>query len=78
MGTITFEGEKPFDLVIQQPPTASAQDETVMLTLPVFVAGMPRQTVDIQVALRLEHAERLWAQLDPAMRLVRAHLKAQG
>jgi hypothetical protein len=73
MGSIIFEGEKPFDLVIQRLPTAVAQDGIVMLTLPVFLATAPQQTVEIQVALQLEHAEQLWAQLDPAIRLVKAY-----
>ena len=77
MGSITFQGEKPFDLATQQLPTASAKGGTVVLTLPVFVADVPRQTVDIQVTVPLEHAEQLWAQLDPAIRLVKAYRRNQ-
>jgi hypothetical protein len=77
MGTITFQGEKPYDLTTQQLPTTTAKGGIVMVTLPVFVADVPRQTVDIRVELQLEHAKQLWAQLDPAIRLVEAHFRAQ-
>lgn len=74
---IIFQEQGPFDLMLQTTPTARAQDETVVVTLPVFAAGMPRQTADIRLSLSLEQAEHLWAQLDPAMRLVRFYLKTQ-
>lgn len=77
MGTIVFEGGTPFDLETQQLPTATAQDGIVVLILPVFLATAPQQTVEIRVMVQLEHAEQLWAQLDPAIRLVKAYQRNQ-
>jgi len=71
MGTITFEGDRPFKLVTQRLPTATSVGETVILTLPVFVGGFPQQQItDIQVRLMLEHAEQLAAQVQSAVREV--------
>jgi hypothetical protein len=67
MGTITFEGDRPFELVTQRLPTAMSEGETVVLTLPVFVGGFPRQVADIQVRLMVEHAEQLAAQIQPTI-----------
>ena len=75
MGTITFQGRSPFELEIQNMPTASAQDENVVLTLPVFAADPHRQAAEIRVILSLSQAQQIAAQLDPAMRLVQAHLR---
>jgi hypothetical protein len=67
MGTITIEGDKPFELVTRRLPTARSEGEIVVLTLPVFVGGFPRQVADIQVRLMLEHAEQLAAQIKLAV-----------
>ena len=76
---IIFEGLSPFELITQKPPTASCEDETVVLTLPVFVPGDGRQaTVDIRVSLALEHAEQLAAQLQPAIRMATVRKRSQS
>ena len=72
MGTITFEGDRPFELVTQRLPTARSDGEIVVLTLPVFVGGFPRQVVGIQVRLMVEHAEQLVAQIQPAIQQAQA------
>ena len=72
MGTITIEGDRPFELVTQRLPTATSEGEIVVLTLPVFVGGFPRQVADIQVRLMLEHAEQLAAQIQLAIQQAQA------
>jgi hypothetical protein len=62
---------QPFELITQKLPTASAQGEIVMLTLPVFAAGFPNSIADIQVRLELEHAQQLIAQLQLAITMAR-------
>lgn len=68
MGEITFEGDRPFELVTQRLPTAASQGQTVVLTLPAFVGGFPEQIAHIQVRLMLEHAEQLAVQIELALR----------
>jgi hypothetical protein len=72
MGTITFEGDGPFELVTQRLPMARSEGETVVLTLPVFVGDFPQQVADIQVRLMVEHAEQLVAQIQPALQQAQA------
>ncbi|HTB04240.1 MAG TPA: hypothetical protein VK804_27550 [Bradyrhizobium sp.] len=76
MGTIVFEGERPFELVTQQLPTTTAEGQTVVVTLPVFVAGFPQQTLDIQVRMSIEHAEQVAAQIQPILVTARVNRKA--
>jgi hypothetical protein len=73
--TLTLQGEGTFEIKLQMPPTASAAKDTVRLTLPVFAGGFPAATAQIDLYLSIEHAERIYAQLDPALRLARAHAK---
>jgi hypothetical protein len=68
MGTLIFEGEPPFEMKTQRLPTATADGETVILTLSVLLPGFPVQTVDVRVWLMLEHAEQLAAQIGPAVK----------
>jgi hypothetical protein len=68
---IIFEGEKPFELVIQTHPTTTAEGETVVVTLPVFVPGSPQQVADVRLLLSIPQAEYLASQKE-AGRLLRA------
>jgi hypothetical protein len=63
MGTVIFDGEPPFELVIQRLPVANVDGEAVILTFPIVLPGFPAQTADIRVRLMVEHAEQLLAQL---------------
>lgn len=65
----------PFELITQQLPTAFASGEIVELTLPVFAAGFPQATQELQVRMTIEHAEQLWAQRQPALMLARTSRK---
>ena len=72
---LIFEGSPPYELITQQLPTTSAAGETVVMTLPVFAAGFPQATQELQVRMTIEHAEQVFAQLDPALRLARTSRK---
>lgn len=63
--TLTAQGYEPFELATRHLPTATAEDDTVLLNLPVFAAELPQQTAHIRVRLMLEHAQQLAAQLQP-------------
>ena len=76
MGHIDFtQDEAPFELLLQREPTASAEGRIVVVTLPVFVPGLPQETAEVKMPLSIRHAEFLYAQLDPALRLARARTK---
>jgi hypothetical protein len=72
-GSVIFEGRQPFELIAQQSPTARGEGSAVMVTLPVFVAGAPSRTADIQVILEIEHAEQLASRLQPALTMARVY-----
>ena len=72
MGTITFEGDRPFELITKRLPTAMSEGETVVLTLPVSFGGFPDQVAEIRVRLMLEHAEQLAVQIQPAIQKAQA------
>jgi hypothetical protein len=76
--TIIFEGPPPYELITQKLPTATSEGEIVVLTLPVFAAGFPQATADIQVRLELEHAEQLAAQLQPAVKMATVRRRSQS
>ena len=63
MGTIIFDGEPPYELVVQRLPGANVDGEAVILTFPIVLPGFPAQVTDIRVRLMVEHAEQLLAQL---------------
>lgn len=67
MDTVTFTGEQPIEISLQQLPAVSALGESVGVTLPVFALGFPQQTVEIRVVLTIEEAEHLAAQIGPAI-----------
>jgi hypothetical protein len=76
MSTIHFtQDEQPFELLLQREPRASAEGKTVVVTLPVFVPGLPQETAEVKMPLSIQQAEFLHAQLDPALRLARARVK---
>jgi hypothetical protein len=76
MGHIDFtQDEAPFELLLQREPTASAEGRTVVVTLPVFVAGLPQETAEVKIPLSIQHAEFLYRQLEPALSLARARAK---
>jgi hypothetical protein len=75
MGTVTFEGEAPFELALQRLPTARAEGESVLVILPVFVPGEPQDTLDIRVMMAIQHAEQLFAQLQPALTMANVNLR---
>jgi hypothetical protein len=63
MGTIRFTGQEPFQLAVVQQPTADAEDDTVIVVLPVSVPGLPGSIAEIRVSLAILHAKKLAAQL---------------
>ncbi len=63
MGTIIFDGEPPYELVVQRLPGANVDGEAVILTFPIALPGFPAQVADIRMRLMVEHAEQLLAQL---------------
>ena len=64
---IILEGSPPYELVTQKEPNTTAQGETVVMTLPVFAAGFPGNTQDIQLRLTIEHAEYMASQIQAAL-----------
>lgn len=78
MGSIFFQGGRPFELETRKPPTASARGERVFVTLPVFVGGGPRHTLELQIRLSFKHAEQLLTELETAVHLVRSQIRNQG
>jgi hypothetical protein len=73
--TLTFRGEGSFEIKLQRQPTAVAEDEIVVVTLPVFAAGFPQATAQVEMLLTIEDAEHLAAQLQPALVMARLHAK---
>jgi hypothetical protein len=67
-----FEGQQPFELTLQQPPTAGTEGGTVLVTLPVLRAGFPASIAEIRVPMSIDQAEKLAARLQPALMLARA------
>jgi hypothetical protein len=47
-----------------------------VVTLPVFVAGFPQDTADIQVKMTMEHAEQAASQIQAALVTARVNRKA--
>ena len=76
MGTIHFsQDEQPFELLLQREPTASAEGRTVVVTLPVFVPGLPQETAQVKMPLSIQQAEFLHAQLQAGLQVARARAK---
>ena len=73
MGIIMFEGQPPFQLALQQPPTACAEGGTVLVILPVLRASTPTSIAEIRVPMSLEDAEKLATRLQPALMLARVN-----
>ena len=77
MGTIEFIGEGPFELLPRGPITASPQDDTIILTLPIFRLGDPDHSVNVRIPLSIKHAERLAAQIQPALTMAQVRDSAE-
>jgi len=71
MGTIVFQGQEPFELVLQKAPTATSDGESVAVTVPVFAAGSPVNFFNVRMPLSIQHAEQLAAQLQSALTAAR-------
>ncbi|MGD0151305.1 MAG: hypothetical protein ABSB77_22215 [Xanthobacteraceae bacterium] len=57
------EDTGPICLADQPPPTAEAQGECVVLTLPLVAVGFPQGVREIQVAMTAEDAKHIELQL---------------
>ena len=63
MGHIVFRGRKPFDLVSQRLPSAIAENQIVVATLPIYATGFPGNSTEIRLLLTPHQAEDLAGQL---------------
>jgi hypothetical protein len=62
MGQITFtQDDYPFEIVLQSMPVAAVETEIVVVTLPVYVPGLPQQTARVRMPLSIPQAEELHA-----------------
>jgi hypothetical protein len=76
--TLILRGPGKFDLTLQRPPTATAEGETLVLNLPVFAAGFPESTAQVEILLAIDEAEQLAAQLHAALKMARARGQSGG
>jgi hypothetical protein len=60
---LTFRGEGTFEIQLQGQPETRAVEDTIEVTLPVFAAGFPQHTAEMQMHLSVEQAEYMSAQL---------------
>jgi hypothetical protein len=68
MGKITFERDDyPFEIVLQSLPEATVETEIVVVTLPVYVPGLPQQTARVRMPLSIQQCEHLLDQMDEAV-----------
>jgi hypothetical protein len=67
MGSTTFTGDWPFELSLQQMPTATGSADSVLLILPVKVCGRPENTIKVRMPLSISQAKQLSSQLDGAL-----------
>jgi hypothetical protein len=66
MGTVELKGEPPFEITLQGRATATFSGGSVVVTLPVSVAGPPPKVVEIQVTMTIEQSEQLLQQIPGA------------
>ena len=66
MSTITLSGPGPIDLVFQRPPTAVADGDRVVMTLPVIAPGSVESAVRIRVLLTPGQAQSVALELTEA------------
>jgi hypothetical protein len=59
--------EGPIRLIVQQPPSAHAENGDVVLTLTVFEVGQPRHAREIQAVMVLDDAKHAVVQLRRAI-----------
>jgi hypothetical protein len=61
---LTFRGEEePFEIKLQGQPEVRRIEDTVEITLPVFAAGFPDATAQMQACLSVSEAQGLSDQL---------------
>jgi hypothetical protein len=71
MAIMFIPEDEPFELRLQQLPSARSEDGTVVLTLPVYAFDFPANTVEIRVPMSIQQADDLWGQLQPALTMAR-------
>jgi hypothetical protein len=75
---MTDLNEGPFYLANQQPPSAQAQDESVVLTLIVFAVDSRQRVREIQVAMSIADAKHAVVQLRDAAQKAMKHQRSMG
>lgn len=77
MGTISFEFDNdPFEMVLEATPEAMPDHETVVLTLPVYVPGLPQQHARVRVPLSMQFGQHLLGRLEAALMEARRNSQA--
>ena len=74
MGEISLKGEPPYRMPASQDATASASEETVLLTLRVFSHDPEPRVVEIQTELSPTLAHKLKSELEAALSVVLARI----
>lgn len=75
--SIVFDGDPPYDLPVAQAAEASAEGDTVLLTVRVILPGKLPSPAPVRVALPLSVAEALAAQIQPAVIAARARKRSK-
>jgi len=75
MGIIIFEGPKPFALRLRKPPTALAEGESVVATLPISSPDTDSEEIEIRLHLTIHQAEHLEAVVHAALVSARQNLR---
>jgi len=75
---IVFEGDPPYDLPVAQAAEATAEGDTVLLTVRVSIPGKLPKPAPIYVQLPLSIAEELAAQIQPAVAAARARKRSSA
>jgi hypothetical protein len=66
---------KPVELIAQTNPSTIAEDEIVVMTVPVFFSAPPQHEGQIRLLLTLPHAEYLYGQIDSAIKQARRNAR---
>lgn len=72
--TLTFRGRGKFEIKLQKPIRADFEGEIVIVTLPVFAAGFPEATAQIEMPLSVDDAEHLVNRLQVALTMARRQI----
>lgn len=68
MGTINFEfDDDPFEMVLEAMPEATPEHEAVVVTLPVYIPGLPQQHARVRVPLSMQFGQHLLGRLEAAL-----------